>query len=60
MYRIRRNVSVLPIESDFDHNKVVNVLQVLADGFLGVVWIAVSDNQVPRGTDANLVGNMRW
>ena len=60
MHRIGGYVSILPIESDFDHNKIVDMLQVVTNSLFGVFWIAVSDDQVSRGPNSNLVGNMRW
>jgi hypothetical protein len=60
VHRIGGNVSVLAVESDLDHDKIVNVLQIITDGLFGVFWTTVPDDQVPCSTDTNLVCNMGW
>jgi hypothetical protein len=59
VHGIRGNVSILPIENDLDHDEIVDVLQIIPDSLLGMFWTAVSDDQVSRSTNANLVCNMR-
>lgn len=60
MNGVRGDVSILPIESYFDHNEIVNMLNIITNGFGSVFWTTVSNNQVSCGTDGYLVSNMRW
>jgi hypothetical protein len=59
MNRIRGYISILPIENDFDHNEIVDMLQIITDCLLGVSGTTVSDHQVSRGPDGYLTGNVR-
>ena len=58
MHRVRRDVSVLAFESNFDHDEVMNMLQVITDSVLGMLWMAVSNDQVSCSTNTNFVGNV--
>ena len=56
MYGIGGDVCILAAEGDLDHNKIVDVLKIVSDHFLGVLWSSVQNDQVPGSTDGNLIG----
>ena len=58
MDRIGGDVSIWSVKGDFNDNKIVNVLQIVPDEFLGMLRGAVLDYQVSCSTDSYLVGYM--
>lgn len=60
MDRIGGNISILATEADLDDNKIVDVLEIVPDEVLGMLWRTILDNQVSGSTNSYLVGNMPW
>lgn len=58
MDRVQRNVSISIIECNLDHNKVVNMVKILLDLFLGMLWTAIWNDKVSRRTDGYFVCNV--
>ena len=52
------NICILATKADINDNKVVDVLEVVPDHFLGMLGGAILNNQVSGGTDGYLVGDM--
>lgn len=60
MDRIGGNISILATEADLDDNKIVDVLEIVPDEVLCMLWRTILDNQVSGSTNSYLVGNMPW
>ena len=58
VYRIGRYASIATIEGNFNDSQIVDVLKVITNGRLGVLGTRVADDQVPSGSDTNLVRDM--
>lgn len=58
MNRVCGNVCVLATKYNPDNDEIMNVLQVISNGFFGVSRIAVLDYQISCGSNGNFVGNM--
>lgn len=55
---IRLDVATTAHEVDLDHNQVVYVVQVLTNALFRESRIATAEDEVPRGTNADLAGYM--
>ena len=56
--RIRRDIGIVLVERNFNHNEIIDVLQIITNSLLGVLWMAVTNDQISRGTNNNLIGDM--
>ncbi len=60
MNRIELKISITVLKRYIDDDKIVNMVQVLAEAFLSDVCMHISNDQISSRTDANFVGNMTW
>lgn len=56
--RIGADVAAAALESDLGDDEVVNVLQVVANHFLGDIMVASSDDKIARRTLCNFIRNI--
>lgn len=58
MNGICHDVAAAAHEVDLDYDEFVNVLEVLANGLFRESGIAAAEDEIPRGTNADLAGYM--
>jgi len=58
MDRVCRNAYIFVIESDFDYNQVVNMLQIISDCILGKIGISISNDKISCRSSTNLISHM--
>lgn len=45
-------------DSDRDHNEIMDMLQILTNHFLSVLWAGIADDKVASSSNTDLVGHL--